>query len=175
MDVATLSRTIWEFAAANPATVSAIAAGASAFVAITAIIISPLVSVRIASRQIRATVVSTNRQAWINALRDDLSELFELLTWSFLLRPGTHSGDEGFRYVAERRSRIRLLINRIRLRLNPSEGPSTILLNLINNMHDLANGAVAEEQEGFSDVMERAVAIAQDILKTEWNRVKKGK
>jgi hypothetical protein len=127
--------------------------------------------------QIRADLVSANRQAWINGLRDDLSELSELLTFLFLLRPGTFSGEEGNRFRMEKRSKVRLLINRVRLRLNPEEEPSTRILQAINQLRVTADaGANASEAEAtFEQWMEAAIANAQEILKAEWKRVKKGK
>jgi hypothetical protein len=161
---------------AQIALLAARAAILSALAAVAALIISPLITFWTTRSQIRANLVSANRQAWINALRDDLSELFELVTWLFLLRPGTHSGEEGYKYVAERRSRIRLLKNRVRLRLNPTEDTSAALLSSIEKLHSLAHGgATGDDREvEFNDQMETAVANAQEILKSEWKRVKKG-
>jgi len=165
-------------ASAQVALVAAWGAIVSALAAVAAAISSPLISFLTARAQIRASLISANRQAWINALRDDLSELFELLTWLFLLRPGTHSGEEGYRYVAERRSRIRLLKNRVRLRLNPTEEANKELLSTIDALHGWAHAgsnATGDQEEQFTASMEAAVAGAQAILKSEWDRVKKGK
>lgn len=83
-------------------------------------------------------------QAWIDKLRDELAELFELLTWQFLQRPGTYSGEEGHRYEAEKRSRIRLLRNKIGLRLNPNETDSQALLELLSKLENAAYEAVVQ-------------------------------
>src|SRR3954468_2624886 len=108
-------KALQDFASANPAAFSAIAALAAAVTALAAVIISPVITYFISRKQIRATLVSANRQAWINALRDELAELFELLKWEHLLRPGTLSGEEGYRYGAEKRSRIQFLLLKIKL------------------------------------------------------------
>jgi hypothetical protein len=160
-------RTLQELASANPAAFAAIAALASAATALAAVIITPILSYLNARKQIRANLVSANRQAWINALRDELSELFELLTWRFHLRPGTYSGEEGFRYEAEKRSRIRLLTNKVRLRLNPNESDAQVLLGHLATLQ-------SSEESDFNELMEKAVSKSQDILKAEWKRVKKG-
>lgn len=47
----------------------------SAITAIVAVIVGPLVSIFVAKNQINASVVSTNRQTWINRLRDELATL----------------------------------------------------------------------------------------------------
>jgi hypothetical protein len=125
------------------------------------------------SKQIRANLVSANRQAWINALRDELAELFELLTWQYLQRPGTFTGEEGYRYEAEKRGRIRQLIIKIRLRLNPRETDSQALLDQLGALQSAA-GRVQHGETDFDDMLEAAVAMAQRILKQEWNRVKQG-
>jgi len=160
-----------QFGSTNPAALAAIAA---TMTAMAAVIISPLVTYLTARKQIRATLVSANRQSWIDALRVELSELFELLTWHHLQRPGTLSGGEGYKYEAEKRSRIRLLINRIRLRLNPQEDDSRALLEHLQKLRDMAP-AGANGDSDFTGEMEAAVGKAQDILKAEWRRVKKGR
>jgi hypothetical protein len=142
--------------------------------AMAAVIISPLVTFLTARKQIRATLVSANRQSWIDALRVELSELFELLTWQYLQRPGTLTGEEGYKYEAEKRSRIRLLINRIRLRLNPQEDDSRALLGHLQTLQRFAT-AGASNPFDFDGEMEAAVGKSQDILKAEWKRVKKGR
>jgi hypothetical protein len=147
---------------------------AAILAALAAIIVAPVVSFFTTRLQIRANVVSVNRQAWIDRLRDELAELFELLTWQLLQRPGTLSGEEGYKYEAEKRSRIRLLMNKVRLRLNPLETDSQALLELLNNLRDAAARGSRGEDSKFDDLMEKAVAKAQTILKTEWKRVKKG-
>ena len=92
-----------------------ITAIAAILTALAAVIVAPVVSFFTTRRQIRANVVSVNRQAWIDKLRDELAELFELLPWQLLQRLGTLSGEEGYKYEAEKRSRIRLLMNKVRL------------------------------------------------------------
>jgi hypothetical protein len=163
-----------KFSVQNPAVLAAIASTLSAITAIAAVIISPAITYFTVRKQIRANLVSANRQSWIDKLRDELSELFELLTWQYLQRPGTLSGEEGYRYEAEKRSRIRLLINRIRLRLNPQEGDSRTLVKNLQALQRFA-AAGASSSTDFDGEMEAAVGKAQDILKAEWRRVKKGR
>jgi hypothetical protein len=125
---------MWSGVSASPTTLAAFAAAMSALVALVVAATTPFVSFAIAKRQIRATVVSTNRQAWINALRDDPAEILELAIAHFYLREGTLSGEEGFKYGYEQRTRLRRLENRIRLRLNPDEAPNQELLSLLRQV-----------------------------------------
>jgi len=155
-----------DFASATPAAFSAIAALAAAVTALAAVIITPIITYIISRNQVRATLVSAN-QVWINALRDELAELFELLEWQHFLRPGTLNGEEGYRYWAEKRSRIRFLINKIKLRLNPKEPDRQILLEYLSKLQ-------SADESNFYELMESAVAKGQEILKAEWRRVEKG-
>ncbi|MGD0103900.1 MAG: hypothetical protein ABSC06_07660 [Rhodopila sp.] len=154
---------ILETAKSNPATLSSLAAVASAAFALLGVIVTSFISWSVSRRQIRASLISANRQAWISALRDDRSELWELLEWEHLRPPATFSAQD----EAGKKSRIRFLIYRIRLRLNPEELDNQDLLHKI----DVMRGSGDE----FYDVMEQTVLIAQSILKREWDRVKKAK
>lgn len=160
-------KALQDIASANPAAFAAITSLASMLTALAAVTITPILTYMNARKQIRASLVSANRQAWINGLREELAELFELLAWQSRLRPGTFSGDEGFRYVAEKRSRIRMLTNKVRLRLNPSEPDAQLLLEYLEKLQ-VCDDAI------FEELMESAVSKGQEILKTEWRRVKRG-
>ena len=166
--VTALWRFVWDSARSNPATFLALI---SALTALAATVVGPLVSFYTTRLQIRATLVSANRQAWINALRDDLSELFAILTQGFAL--GTQE--------TERRTRVALLTSRIQLRLNPVEKPSKTLLDLIQKLQALTvqaldDGSVnADNERNFLALMNSAVSTSQEILKAEWKRVKKGR
>jgi hypothetical protein len=159
----------------EPHEFAAFAASMSALVALVVATTTPFVSFAIAKRQIRATVVSTNRQAWINALRDDLAEFLELAIAHFYLREGTLSGEEGFKYGYEQRTRLRRLENRIRLRLNPDEAPNQELLSLLGHVRNLSVVKNRDAGQDFEQAMELAIVKAQGILRAEWLRVKSGR
>ena len=141
--------------------------------ALAAVIIAPFVHYLTTKLQIRANLVSANRQAWIDKLRDEVAELLELLTWQSLQRPGTLSGEEGYKYEAEKRSRIRFIMNKVRLRLNPLEADSQAFVELLNQLWQAAKAGSRGEESNFEELMQKAVAQCQSILKTEWTRVKK--
>ena len=62
--------------------------GLTAAAALAAAILGPITTIIIGRRQIRAMVLPTNRQTWINALREDIAELIEeRIEWSELFRP----------------------------------------------------------------------------------------
>jgi hypothetical protein len=162
-----LWRFVWDSAKSNPSTLLALI---SAITALTVAIVTPLVSFYTTARQIRATIVSANRQVWINALRDDLAELFGLLTGQFSLKSVTQIKDE-----TERKYRVAFLSYRIVLRLNPDEPHSQTLKGSIEKLHLLyADSGHADNDNLFSAALACAVSTSQKILKTEWKRVKKG-
>lgn len=123
---------------------------------------------RISSRQIRATVVSANRQTWIDALREDVSEILSIL-WAYdthmhAFNAATHA-EQLERFELEQRAN--LVFTRIRLRLNPNEQPA---LDLIGSLQALIRPRIARD----AIVEERIVELTQGILKSEWSCAKRG-
>jgi hypothetical protein len=131
------------------ALVSALAALVSAIGALAA----ASVSIWIARRQIR--------EARINALRDDLCEVFAISTRESVSRSRTLSAEEEFKYKLERRSRAQFLLHRIRLRLDdPEDERSEALLKAINQLF--------EENSSLIDLdamLRRAESKSREILR----------
>ncbi len=151
-----------------PAVTALIAVGT----ALMATIVGPLISWNIAKRQIKATVISTNRQAWIIELRDLVSEYLGLITY-LSLRPG-ETFSEG--------KSLGSSFYKIRLLLNPGEEDHIQLVKLISVNSHLA-GTYAPEQDQqkkteisqtLLDQREEIISLSQSILKREWERVKQG-
>ena len=101
--------------------------------------------------------------------------MLELAVAHFYLRDGTLSGDEGFKYGYEQRMRLRLLENRIRLRLNAKESPNQQLLLLLGELRRFSISKNIAEEQNFEEAMERAIVKAQQIFSAEWLRVKTGR
>ena len=100
----------------------------SACTALVASIVGPLVTFVVAKRQFNATVLSANRQKWIESLRDMLAELISLLaTASVVKSQWAAKWDRGLgpinadRALMEKLARIVLVQAKIRLLLNPNE------------------------------------------------------
>ncbi|WP_210713309.1 hypothetical protein [Pseudomonas sp. MWU349] len=119
--------------------------------------------------------VSEFRQAWIDAVRNDAAELVSHLAISALTLKGqrilaqqgkviTDVEVAGYKeFVA-----VKGCVLRIRLRLNPSEHKS--LLSALQKL-DLGEGGTIEHAEA---VLNEFTAEVQKVLKSEWERVKKG-
>jgi hypothetical protein len=110
------------------------------------------------------------RQAWIDALRNDLSELISIALQigdEILVR---HKRDESTQAIqAHLRTkesefqRLEACKTRIRLRLNPKE--HQVLLDAVKAMSDPSDHDTKSEA---------LIAESQRVLKAEWKRVKRG-
>src|SRR4029453_12447975 len=100
----------------------------SACTALVASIVGPLVTLAVARRQFNATVLSANRQKWIETLRDALAELISLFVAALVIKtqwPG--AWDKGMGAIAAhpellgKLERIVVVQWKIRLLMNPTE------------------------------------------------------
>ncbi len=143
----------------------------SAITALCAVVLGPLVSLWAAQRQSRVAVLSANRQAWINALRDLIAEC---MSTSGLI----HLADWSNRSQAEfeaKMERLTFLISKIRLMLNPKEEDHQRLVELLSTLLKSLGGRMAgdpKDAEAGSKAIKELVPLSQAILKREWERVK---
>jgi hypothetical protein len=126
------------------------------------------------------------RQAWIDALREDLATFFaSTRTFSRATQEQqileARGGPEApFAMSKEKIGDLRYQVAetryRIQLRLNPKEAEHTELLRLMTlalaKQQEVLNGAGATD--AALQAVENAAAYAPQILKAEWERVKKG-
>lgn len=133
----------------------------------------------------KETKVSEFRQAWINALRDDLAALFS--NTRTLARAVQESrapqSDETEKFGIEKtkitavRHGAAETYHRIRLRLNGGQDDHKELLRLLGAMMG-AQQAYVLNKEGDVGVpigaVEKAASYAEGVLKTEWETVKLG-
>ena len=152
----------------------------SAATALVASIVGPVVTLAVARRQINANVVSSNRQNWIDALRDLLAELVALFASVMVVKSGWKSDWGGGlpalqsdRSLLAKLERIVLVQWKIRLLLNPTEADHRTLYRAIEGAFAHAKSDAFDEAELAADI-ERITSVAQPILKREWERVKRG-
>ena len=159
----------------------------SAATALVAVIVSPLVSWNIAKRQITASNVSSKRQVWIDELRRDVAEALALASRiEELRRPSPELSREEQMDVFDRRMEAELraieLLMRIKLRLNPNEQEHNDLLAAFQELGRAAPDPQPGEtdearrrlQAEFGAARDNLLEITQKILKSEWNRVRRG-
>jgi hypothetical protein len=150
----------------------------TAAAALISAIIGPLMSFVVASRQIRATVISSNRERWIEALRDSIAEYVGLLLTAAMVRQGMEKDtnrvvrrNHDLREIVER---LVLVKNKIMLMLNPNEERGARLCELIEATYlSLASDepATVVTMRAQADAITKA---GREVLRAEWGRVKRG-
>lgn len=121
------------------------------------------------------------RQAWIDALRNDIADLIGYFgTTTSVVRLKLHSEDttqqDLIKYLLENESnfvKMETLINRIKLRINPEEHEQFV--SALNEFSDLPKDTNKLNDSSISDKITLVLLNeSQALLKTEWKRVKRG-
>jgi len=142
----------------------------SLIVAILAVFFGPLISWEIAKRQVASSlkvankqIIAPMRQAWINNLRDQISEISS---------SALHYYQTGYEDREDKEyKRLTELEGKISLMLNFKEEDHKRLHDLIREMLN-ALGKGKDGDNAFVAVHPEVMALAREILKKEWNRVK---
>jgi len=152
----------------------------SAGTALVASIIGPIVTLLVAKRQFGASVLSANRQKWIEALREALAELVSLLVTALVVRAGWKGEwDDGRGPVRQnpdlldKLERMVLAQSKIRLLINPTEADHQLLLAAIDTALARIRIGTSSDADTEKDI-QAITRLAQAILKREWQRVKHG-
>ncbi len=125
------------------------------------------------------------RQAWIDALREDLSVFFGCCRAFARATEEQHKLGEDhekspFKIDTQKISDIRYQVaevySRIILRLNPEEPDHEELLRLMKRAIDEQNKAFAEKEDSAKTMqaIQIATEYARPLIKKEWVRVKEG-
>lgn len=152
----------------------------SACTALVASIVAPFVTLSVARRQFNATVLSANRQKWIESLRDLLAELIALYVAAIVVKlKWKERWEEGLGPVTanpellEKLERIVLVQSKIRLLINPAEADHQHLYKAVESAFRRLRDAETNKADTEADI-ENIAKLAQAILKREWERVKRG-
>lgn len=120
------------------------------------------------------------RQAWIDGLREDLSEfLSRIEVTSALLAAHQLQSDRAentFDFIEKQREDLRdahARYYRIILRLNPREH-CELIKNLDEVIGILSSRQAAFNRDQVGQILQALLAQSQVVLKTEWKRVKRG-
>lgn len=144
----------------------------SLVIAALAVFVGPMVSSRMANRQLEATIalskkniVSPIRQNWINELRKILAELTTTCAYFW-----TETNEE------EREKyhlKVRSLIGHLELYINPKEAEHKDLLqNVIRMERSMFGKDQPDHISDFWAAHRATVEQSQKVLKIEWERVK---
>lgn len=117
-------------------------------------------------------MLSANRQAWINSLRDLIAEC---LSASGLIHMADWSNRSQSEFEAKM-ERLAFVISKIRLMLNPKEEDHQRLADLLSALLKSLGGRKAGDPKDAvagSGAVRELVPLSQAILKREWERVKR--
>ncbi len=142
----------------------------TAISAIGGVFIGALFSYLTMRLQLRRTIVSTSRQAWINTLRDSIAEL---QTKSIIIVEESHSDDH--KDMIDAIKALYLLLNKIQLLLNPTEEDHIELIALLKLLYHISAISTSTSDKEFEGLQAKITEKSQAVLKKEWIRVKKGK
>ena len=148
----------------------------SVAVALVAVIVGPWVALRTsrhqaeaaqatANLQARVTVLSANRQAWINELRAEIAGFVSIAVLIDVDWLKHQTKDE----IATFTKQLSLHLAKITLLINPNEADHALLAR---HMTDFAASALSKEHPTRVTLAE-IIELAQKILKREWERVKR--
>lgn len=142
--------------------------------ALFAVVLAPLVSMYVVRKEINAQVVSTNRQAWINRLRDELAGFIR----DVRNLPSAYAAETiTLNEAVARYEAMQLKLEVVRLLLNPTEADHQALLVVMGEASESTLLGI-NERVGMAKTQtalaEKVVVAAQPILKAEWIRVKTG-
>jgi hypothetical protein len=128
-------------------------------------------SADVANRQIRASVVSNNRQQWINTLRDTIADFIAKQVMVRTRNEKSFANDDSFPRMEE----MLRLAYKIQLLINPTEKDHAELVELIFDMANTVSRTSPRPKEfDLNRIVQRVVDLSQAILKREWDRVKCG-
>lgn len=143
-----------------------------------AVFFGPIIQLLIARAQIRASVLSANRQQWINTLRDAIADCQTKAQISFT---ETHlassevtssAADDKGHYEALKT--MYFLVKKMALLLNPYEEDHMQLLSLLQELESFCVHGNPNDDVSHRRLQDSITLIARKILKREWQRVKKG-
>lgn len=146
----------------------------------------------LSSRRIAAANITDKRQVWINELRQDIAKYLSLWQeiswrWDAIVGQGTTKGvtdeqlEEFKKPVAEMQMHAHEMEIRISLRLNPAEERHKSLIALMKKLQQttmqfkrtVSDRPTHEIQRQFISELNSATSKAQEILKEEWEKLKK--
>ena len=152
----------------------------SACTALVASVLGPWVSLAVAKRQFNASVLSANRQKWIETLREMVAELISIFVAIMVVKKNWKGPwDRGFAametnpHFVAKLERATLVEWKIRLLVKPHEPGHLELMNAIEATIERLRADGFDEAE-MQAALGRITTVAQEVLKYEWQRVKRG-
>jgi vacuolar-type H+-ATPase subunit I/STV1 len=123
--------------------------------------------IKLSKEEIKLEVLSKNRQAWINTLRDKLSKFIGEASYIMLIQAQEKEEKIEPRHIRESVKKLAELEAKIKLLINPTEENHQILVDLLQQIFRDLN-----LKKNITNTVNKLVNISQLILKEEWTRVK---
>jgi hypothetical protein len=149
--------------------------------ALAAVFVGPIAAIYVARRQIRASLVSANRQAWVDELRSALADsLAKQTTWTFHADPKLKPDLHVFAAKLEESER---LLRQVELLLDPDNAVHAKLIMAVSDVSADLFDFYEIWEKGQDDTAKAveirnkqrtAIEIAQQIFKFERERIKRG-
>ncbi|WP_018897708.1 hypothetical protein [Rhizobium sp. 2MFCol3.1] len=152
----------------------------TACTALVSSVVAPMITMRMGRAQIRASVISNNRQRWIETLRDLIAAFCAQVTTAAPMRRTLLDANGGILVtdpdILNRLQEIMKTFTMIRLMTNPLEADHQELITVLTKtMTTLRTAPLDEDLDpSVRQAVEEVVQKSQVILKREWSRVKAG-
>lgn len=152
----------------------------SAATALVASVAGPLVALHVGRTQVRAAVLSANRQRWIDGFRELVAEFCSQVAAAVQVRASLVR-DGRIHLSAEPDSlrqfeRLVLTFAKIRLMTDPADAPHQELVKVIEALMATLRTAppTKDVQPDAEAAGRRIIEISHAILRGEWQRVQRG-
>ena len=152
----------------------------SAATALVASVSGPLVALHVGRTQVRAAVLSTNRQRWIDGFRELIAEFCSQIAAAIQVRANLVR-DGKIHLSAEPESlhqfeRLVLTFAKVRLMTDPADQQHRELVRVIEGLLATLRTAppAADIQPDAEAAGRRLIEISHVILRQEWQRVQRG-
>jgi uncharacterized membrane protein len=152
----------------------------TACTALVSSVIAPMITMRMGRAQIRASVISNNRQRWIETLRDLIAAFCAQVTTAAPMRKSLLNANGGILVsdpdIVLKLQEIMKTFTKIRLMANPIEADHQELIAVLTRtMTTLRTAPLDDDLEpNVRQAVEEVVEKSQVIFKREWVRVKAG-
>lgn len=151
----------------------------SAATALVASVTGPLVAIYVGRIQVRAAVLSANRQRWIDEFRTLIAEFCAQLAVAVPVR-GRLVKDGAFLPEMEPEAlhqfeRLVLVASRIRLMINPLDDDHQELLVRLEGLLDMFRTSTSDDLQREAEAEgRRLLRLSHAVLRREWQRVQRG-
>ena len=138
---------------------------------------SPIVSISVARQQFKASVISNNRERWIEALRDAISEYIAITNLILMARHARSADgdvDLADQEMLKAIERIVLVRSKIMLMTNPTKDHHRALCQRIEAVHRALVSKERLDREQWSSHLDAVTRAGHAVLEIEWARVKRG-